>query len=96
MALACRIGLCSAGAGCANVYTTPPALAPIGALRDAYIAWRDRDLARLNLLAPQLQSHLLAPYVESWQTLLAPEDRPIQRVLERHRGTQLAERLCAD
>jgi soluble lytic murein transglycosylase len=96
IALAFWIGLFDAGAAHANVAPTTPAVATIGALLDAHTAWRDRDLARLNLLAPQLRSHLLAPYVEYWQTMLAPEDRQIQRFLERHRGTQLAERLRAD
>lgn len=85
-----------AAAAHATFTTPPPAFAPTGALRDAHAAWRDRDLARLNLLAAQLRNHPLAAYTEYWQAMLAPEDRQIQRFLERHRGSQLAERLRAD
>jgi soluble lytic murein transglycosylase len=96
LALAMSVALVAPAEAGVNPATTAPAFATPAALREAHAAWRERDLARLNQVAPQLRGHALAPYVAYWQAMLAPEDRLIQGFLERYRGSALAERLRAD
>ena len=63
------------------------------AARDAFNA---RNSTRLDLLAPKLQNHVLAPFVQYWQLALhidsAPPDE-IQAFLARHGDTYVSDRL---
>jgi soluble lytic murein transglycosylase len=86
--------LCMACAGAAVAGTT--SAAQDTSVREAHKAWRERDAARLAAAAAALRTHVLAPYVEYWQVMLAPEDRTIRQFTERHRGSHLAERLRED
>jgi soluble lytic murein transglycosylase len=77
---------------------------PVSAQSDAdFLAAKaafDRgDRAKLAALAPKLNSHVLAPYVEYWRLKLAIDDAPSQAVrgyLDRYPDTPLAEKLRVD
>ena len=78
----------------------PPAFAQSDAdLLAAKAAFDKGDRAKLALLAPKLNGHILQPYVEYWQLKLAIDDAAPQAVrdyLDRYPDTPLAEKLRAD
>jgi len=66
------------------------------AARDAFEA---SNRSKLALVAPQLQGHVLAPYVEYWQLFLrlpAARTEDVRDFLSRNSGSALAEQLRTD
>lgn len=73
-----------------------PQDAALLAARDAFEA---SNRARLAKVAPQLEGHVLAPYVEYWQLFLrlpAARAEEVRDFLSRYPGTALAEQLRTD
>ncbi len=66
------------------------------AVREAHAAWLERNVERFDAASATLKSHVLAPYVQYWKLMLAPDDRSIRRFLDRHGDSFLAERLGRD
>ncbi len=65
----------------------------------AKVAYDKGDRAKLAMLAPKVNGHILQPYVEYWQLKLAIDDTVPQAVrdyLDRYPDTPLAEKLRVD
>jgi len=83
---------------------TAVASAPLKAQSDADVrqardAFERGDKRRLDALAPALQGHLLAPYVNAWQLRLRLDDADpavVRAFLTANAGTPVAERLRVD
>src|SRR4029077_15229407 len=69
------------------------------ALLAARDAFESGNRARLAAVAPQLQGHVLWPYVEYWQMFLrlpAARSEDVRDFLSRYSGSVLAEQLRTD
>jgi soluble lytic murein transglycosylase len=85
-----------AATGFANGAKVEPQDAALLAARDAF---ESGNRARLAAVAPQLQGHVLWPYVEYWQLFLrlpAARSEDVRDFLTRYSGSVLAEQLRAD
>jgi len=85
-----------AATGLSHAAKLDPQDAALLAARDAFEASNRSKLAHL---APQLEGHVLAPYVEYWQLFLklpAARAEEVRDFFSRYRGSALAEQLRAD
>jgi soluble lytic murein transglycosylase len=85
-----------AAAGITHAAKLDPQDAALLAARDAFEAGNRSKLAKI---APQLEGHVLVPYVEYWQLFLrlpAARAEEVREFLSRYPGTALAEQLRAD
>jgi soluble lytic murein transglycosylase len=83
-------------AGFSHAAKLDPQDAALLAARDAFEA---SNRSRLAQVAPKLEGHVLAPYVEYWQLFLrlpAARAEEVRDFLDRYQGTVLAEQLRTD
>jgi soluble lytic murein transglycosylase len=83
-------------AGVTHAAKLEPQDVALRAARDAFEAGNRSKLAKV---APQLEGHVLLPYVEYWQLFLglpAARAEEVREFLSRYPGTALAEQLRTD